>query len=183
MAIETEKKYRLTEEQRERVLENLREIKAEYKGEDFEENNIFQESVLSENPPILRIRKIAGKAILTYKKRIQNEFAVKQQTEYETEVSDAHAAKKIIENLGFVKSLVYEKQRKTWLFKTVEIVLDELPFGDFMEIEGSMTAIAEAEMLLEAEDFEVVHETYPQLTARSGKQSGDVIEARFIKSS
>ena len=179
MAIETEKKYRLTEEQRERILKNLQEIKAEYEGEDFEENNIFQESVLSENPPILRIRKIAGKAVLTYKQRIQNEFAVKQQTEYETEVGDAHATEKIIESVGFIKSLVYEKRRKTWRFRKVEIVLDELPFGYFMEIEGSMTAIAEAEMFLEAEDFEVVHETYPQLTARSGKQNGEVIEARF----
>ena len=179
MAIETEKKYRLTEDQRKQVLENLLDIDAEYKGEDFEENNIFQESVLSENPPILRIRKIAGKTILTYKKRLQNEFAVKQQTEYETEVSDAPATENIIKSIGFIKSLVYEKRRKTWRFKTVEIVLDELPFGYFMEIEGSITAIAEAEMLLDIEDYEVVHETYPQLTARSGKQSGDVIEARF----
>ncbi len=179
MAIETEKKYRLTEKQRERVLENLQEINAEYEGEDFEENNIFQENVLSENPPILRIRKIAGKALLTYKKRIQNEFAVKQQTEYETEVSDAHATGKIIEGLGFVKSLVYEKRRKTWRFKMVEIVLDELPFGLFMEIEGSITAIAEAEMFLDAEDFVVEHETYPQLTGSLVKQNGEVIEAKF----
>lgn len=182
MAIEIEKKYRLTEEQRARVSENLREINAEYKGEDFEENNIFQESVLSENPPILRIRKIAGKTLLTYKKRIQNEFAVKHQTEYETEVGDARATEKIIESIGFVKSLVYEKRRKMWRFKTVEIVFDELPFGSFMEIEGSITAIAEAEMLLDIEDYEVVHETYPQLTARLGKQNGDVIEARFVDS-
>lgn len=178
-AIETEKKYRLNERQREQILKNLREIGAAYKGEDFEENIIFQESVLSDDSPILRIRKIENRAILTYKKAVQNEFAVKQRAEYETEVSDAEATENIVVNVGFVKSLVYEKRRKTWRFRSVEIVLDELPFGSFMEIEGSVTAIVEAEMLLEAEDFEVVHETYPRLTAEWGKQNGDVIEARF----
>lgn len=179
MAIETEKKYRLSEDQRETILENLLEINAEYKGEVFEENSIFQERKLSETPPILRIRKIGDKTIFTYKKRVQNDFAVKQQIEYETEVGDADATEKIIESLGFVKMLVYEKRRKIWHFRQVEIVLDELPFGLFMEIEGSITAIAEAEMFLDAEDFEVEHETYPRLTARLGKQNGNMIESRF----
>jgi adenylate cyclase, class 2 len=123
--------------------------------------------------------KIAGRTILTYKKRIQNEFAVKQQIEYETEVADGEAMEKIIENLGIKKTLVYEKRRKTWRFRNVEIVLDELPFGSFMEIEGAVTAIAEAEMFLDAEGFEVEHDTYPGLTAKVGRQKGDFIEARF----
>src|SRR5687768_9837612 len=179
MAIEIEKKYRLTDELREQVLENLKEISAEYKGEDFEENSIYQGDFLVETGSVLRIRKTGDKTILTYKKRIRNEFAVKQQIEYETEVGDADAIEKIIENLGCVKTLVYEKRRKTWRFRRVEIVLDELPFGSFMEIEGSITAIAEAEMFLGAEDFEVEHETYPGLTGKLGKQIGGVIEARF----
>ena len=180
MAIETEKKYRLTEEQRGRILKNLNEIDAEYKGEVFEENSIFQSDFLVENGGVVRIRKTDDKTILTYKKRIRNEFAVKRQIEYETEVADAEAIEKIVENLGCVKTLVYEKRRKTWRFRQVEIVLDELPFGSFMEIEGSITAIAEAEMFLEAEDFEVEHETYPRLTANLGKRKGDVTEARFL---
>ncbi len=81
--------------------------------------------------------------------------------------------------MGLVKNLVYEKRRKTYKFRDVEIVLDELPFGFFMEIEGSFTAIAEAEMFIGAEDFEIEHETYPRLTARLGKQNGDAVEARF----
>jgi hypothetical protein len=61
----------------------------------------------------------------------------------------------------------------------VEVVLDELPFGSFMEIEGPLTAIAEAEMLLGIEDLEVEHETYPRITARLGKLNNGIIEARF----
>lgn len=179
MAIETEKKYRLTEAQFKQLPDELKEIGAEFCGEDFEENSIYTGDVLIEQNAILRIRKTQDKTILTYKKRIQNEFAVKQQIEHETEVADAGAIEKIVESLGLVRNIVYEKRRKTWKFRSVEIVLDELPFGFFMEIEGEFMAIAEAEMYIGAEDFETEHETYPRLTAKSGKQNGDLIEARF----
>jgi hypothetical protein len=51
-----------------------------------------------------------------------------------------------------------------------------------MEIEGTITAIKEAEMLLDIEDLETEHETYPRLTLRLGKRNGDVVEARFDES-
>jgi adenylate cyclase, class 2 len=179
MAIEIEKKYRLNAKERETVLENLREIGAEFVGEDFEENNIYAGGVLSEQNAVLRVRKTQDKTIFAYKRRIENEFAAKRQIEHETIVEDAAELEKIIEILGFRKTLVYEKRRKTWRFRETEVVLDELPFGEFMEIEGTVTAIAEAEILLEAEDFETENETYPRLTARSGKKNGETFEARF----
>jgi adenylate cyclase class 2 len=179
MAIEIEKKYRLTTAQYERIPSALAEIGAEFQGADFEENTLYRGGVLDEKNAVLRVRKIAGKTILTYKRRIQSEFDVKQQIEHETEIARAEEIENIIENLGFVASLVYEKRRRTWRFRQAEIVLDELPFGLFMEIEGSITAIAEAEMFLGAEAFEVEHETYPRLTAKYGKKNGALIEARF----
>lgn len=182
MSLETEKKYRLTPAQRKTVLDLLKNFGAEFKGEDSEENIIYHGGILNEKGAILRIRKTQDKTILTYKKRIQNEFAVKQQIEYETEVANAAELEKIIENLGFSPRLIYEKRRKTWKFRQVEVVLDELPFGEFMEIEGSFTAIAEAEMFLGAEDFEVVHETYPSLTMKFGRTHGNLFEARFADS-
>lgn len=179
MAIETEKKYRLSEEQFKQIADELNKIGAKYIGEDFEENQIFGGGILGEQNAILRIRKTQNRTILTYKKRIQNEFAVKQQIEHETEVADFEAIEKIVESLGLIKNLVYEKRRRTWKFKETEIVLDELPFGFFMEIEGSVTAIAETEMLIGAEGFETEHETYPRLTAQFGRQNGNTFEARF----
>jgi adenylate cyclase class 2 len=179
MAIEIEKKYRLTTAQYEQVSSALAEIGAEFQGADFEENTLYRGGVLDEKNAVLRVRKITDKTILTYKRRIQSEFDVKQQIEHETEIADAEEIENIIENLGFIASLVYEKRRRTWRFRQAEIVLDELPFGLFMEIEGSITAIAEAEMFLEAEAFEVEHETYPRLTAKYGKKNGALTEARF----
>ena len=51
-----------------------------------------------------------------------------------------------------------------------------------MEIEGPLTAIAEAEMLLGIEDLETESETYPRLTEKFGVKNGDVIESRFRES-
>ena len=179
MAIEIEKKYRLNGAQKQFMINLLGEVGADFVGEDFEENSLYHGGILIETNAVLRVRKIQDRTILTYKKRIQNEFNIKQQIEHETEVSNAEELEKIIENLGFSKILVYEKRRKTWHFRAVEIVLDELPFGEFMEIEGSITAIAEAEMLLGIEDFETEHATYPALTAKFGKKVNQQIEVRF----
>ncbi|HMS41278.1 MAG TPA: class IV adenylate cyclase [Pyrinomonadaceae bacterium] len=177
--IEIEKKYRLSAEQKNFALNALKEFGAEFVREEREENILYRGGILTQTNAVLRVRKTQDRTILTYKKRIQNEFSIKQQIEHETEISDAEELKKIIANLGFVKSLVYEKRRKTWNFRDVEIVLDELPFGEFMEIEGAITAIAEAEMILGFEDFETEHATYPTLTMQFGKKIGEVFEARF----
>ncbi len=179
MAIETEKKYTLSNDQRGRILESLKEIGAEFAGEDFEENTIYQGNGLAEKSAVLRVRKIGEKAILTFKKRIESGSDIKRQIEFETEVSSGSEIEKIIEHLGYEKVLVYEKRRLKWNFRQVEIVLDELPFGQYMEIEGDLTAIAEAEMFLGAEDLQAEYETYSSLTSRFGIENGIIIEARF----
>ncbi len=179
MSVEIEKKYRLDEDQRRFVLAALDEVGAEFKGEDTEENVIYGGGVLDEKRAILRIRKTQDKTILTFKQRIQNESEVKQQIEYESEFADLDGLKKIVENLGFEPRLIYEKRRKTWRFRSVELVMDELPFGLYMEIEGSITAIKETEMLLDIEDFETEHETYPSLAAKFGQLRNGITESRF----
>jgi adenylate cyclase class 2 len=85
----------------------------------------------------------------------------------------------IFENLGYRPALVYEKRRQTWLLNETEVVLDELPFGLFMEIEGEHDSILEAEKLLGIENLPAVMETYPLLTEQYGERRGEMIEARF----
>jgi len=181
MSFEIEKKYRFTQADRERIIEALDDLGAEFVRREFEENIIFSGSALAEAGAIVRIRKTEQRALLTYKRRVESEFDVKKQIEYEVEVSDAAAVESILHELGLRPRLVYEKYRDTWKLRSVEVVLDELPFGLFMEIEGSITGIKEAEILLEAEDLDPEHETYPLLTGRFGKKVGDVIEARFTQ--
>lgn len=179
MSIEIEKKYRLDAASKEAVETALKDAGAEFVGREFEENTIYSNDQLRETSTIVRIRKTDNRALLTLKRRLDNQFDVKQQIEYESEISDAEAMRAIIAELGLKPVLVYEKYRDTWRFRSVEIVIDELPFGDYMEIEGSITAIKEAEILLDLDTLETEHETYPRLTAQLGETAGDVREARF----
>ena len=177
--IETEKKYRLTVQQRDRVLQRLREIGAEDRGEEFEENTIYGGGALKRGTSVLRLRRVGSRALLTYKERFPHASAVKQQREEETAVDDPSAMALILDALGFKPVLVYEKRRQTWSLGPTEVVIDELPFGLFMEIEGSEQEINAAEARLGIERLPAEHETYPQLTEQHGARVGDLIEARF----
>lgn len=59
--------------------------------------------------------------------------------ELEIVVSDFDTADLIIQRLGLTPRQVYEKYRETFQLGNVEIVLDEMPFGDFVELEGDET--------------------------------------------
>ena len=179
MADEIEKKYRLTESARRQVVDALEKVGARYAGEDFEENIIFAGGDLIENQAVLRLRRVGEKTILTYKRRLSGESAVKHHAEYETLIDDFPIAVEIFANLGFRPSLVYEKRRRTFHLGAAEIVLDRLSFGDYMEIEGTPETIEETEARLGAGGFEVEHDTYPQLVRKFGRQNGEMTEARF----
>ena len=78
-------------------------------------------------------------------------------------------------------SLVYEKRRETWQLGKTEIVIDELPFGLFMEIEGAERNIQDVESKLAIKRLRSEASTYPQLTVKHGIDYGGVIESRFPK--
>ena len=180
VAIEVEKKYRLTREEAEAVRRRLEEISGEVGvGPQFEENVIYTGPGLDPRRRVLRLRRKAGRALLTFKERGASASAIKRQREDETEVSDAEALAAILEALGYRPALVYEKRRTTWRVGGVEVVFDELPFGLFLEIEGDEPDILEAERLLGLEAAEAEHAPYPELTLRHGTTKDGVVEARF----
>lgn len=179
--IEIEKKYRLTAQQRDAVLQRLKEVRAEDRGEELEENTIYGGGSLERGTSVLRLRRVGQGALLTYKERFPRTSAVKHQREEETAVDDPPAMARILDSLGFKPILIYEKRRQTWTLGATELVIDELPFGLFMEIEGDEDAIVAAEETLGIVGLTAEHSTYPQLTEQHGRRSGDVIEARFSK--
>jgi adenylate cyclase, class 2 len=179
MSIESEKKYRLTREQNVRVLRRLEEVKATPEGKEFEENTLYAGGSLDRRTEALRLRRVGGRAVLTYKRRFDSTSAIKQHLEEETVVEDAETMGRILTQLGYKPALVYEKRRATWQLAGAEVVLDELPFGLFLEIEGDEQAIKEAEGLLELSDVEAELSTYPELAERFGERRGELIEARF----
>ena len=181
MSLEIEKKYRLTKRQRVEVLRRLPQIGAKRKGEEFEVNTLYASETLDLGRSILRLRRIGKRGILTYKERLPTRSDIKQQRENETRVDNPDELELILAALGFTPALVYEKRRETWRLGKVEIVMDELPFGLFMEIEGTEPRIREVESKLAIKRLRSESATYPQLSLKHGIDSDGVIEARFPK--
>lgn len=177
--IEVEKKFRLTKRQRDAVLRRLPEVGASMEREEFEENTLYSGEGLSSGSCVLRLRRVGKNATLTYKKRIPSASSIKQQREEETEVADPEAMEAILASLGYTPALVYEKRRQTWKLGKTEIVIDVLPFGLFMEIEGRVNEIKNVERKLGLKGLRAEHATYPQLTEKHGKLYDGLIEARF----
>jgi adenylate cyclase class 2 len=179
MAIEIEKKYRLTTEQLQLLAEKLPQVGATRLGREFEDNTLYRHPAIDRQTSVLRVRRIGERTILTFKQQLPTSTSAKYRREEETEVENYAALAAVLQVLGCVPAVVYEKYRETWQFREAEIVIDELPFGWFMEIEGSEEVIEEVEQLLSIEGLTVETATYPQLTLRHGKEQGEMIEARF----
>ena len=180
MPIEIEKKYRLTPEQKKAIVSRLRELKVRRIKKEFEENILFAGLNLDIRSTVVRLRKVGNRTILTYKKRFISSSTIKRQLEEETEVSNSEATQAILKQLGLTPSVVYEKRRETWRIGAAELVIDELPFGLFMEIEGPAAEIRKIEKDLNLNGVRAENQTYPQLTKKHGKAKGDVIESRFV---
>jgi len=179
MPVEIEKKYRLSTRQREEVLRRLPEIGAKRKGEDFEVNTLYTGDGLELGNSVLRLRRIGKRGVLTFKERLPSASGIKHQREEETRVDDPEAMELILEALGFAPALVYEKRRETWTLGKTEIVIDELPFGLFMEIEGTEADIRDVEHRVAIKRLRTEQLTYPRLTQKHGTERHGVVESRF----
>jgi len=84
---------------------------------------------------VLRLRRDAAIHI-TYKDPSTRNEGVMSRRELEFEVSDWDIAKSFLEALGYWPFFHYEKYRRTYEFGDCHIMLDELPYGNFVEIEG-----------------------------------------------
>lgn len=95
---------------------------------------------------LLRLRE-DGRVRLTFKGPPPARTApseAKVHEEIELAVDDYEAMATILQRLGYAPVQVYEKHRETFKWGDVEIVLDQLPFGEFIELEGPEPAIKEA---------------------------------------
>lgn len=187
--IETEKKYKLNKENFEIIKKFLK--KRYFTWTDKEENILYNGNQLSTDT-VLRLRKwqrVEGKTWLkgstvTYKGKSTINEGVKSRLEVETSVEDNFGV--ILNSLGYTPKLVYEKIRQEFNRadgRSALILLDELPFGYYMEIEGTVDTIKEAEKLLLSEGIDLSESveiySYPDLTQIYGKSVNGVTEVRF----
>ncbi|MBT3311461.1 MAG: class IV adenylate cyclase [Desulfobacterales bacterium] len=129
------------------VRNRIVDLGADSMGKTYEMNILFDDPDrnLLNKKSVLRLRKDT-KTKLTLKSSpgISDDESDKQFKifrELEVEVASFSTMKSIIESLGFQKTLMYEKWRETFLYKDIVICFDNMPFGDFLEIEGEKDTI------------------------------------------
>ena len=128
------------------IEERVRELGANHTSiRTFEINLRFDTSdgSLSASQKVLRLRQDTI-ARFTFKGPSQNRQDVTARQEIEFEVSDFSAAQRFLEALGYQVSVIYEKYRTTYELDDVQITLDEMPYGNFCEIEGPDPASIQA---------------------------------------
>jgi adenylate cyclase, class 2 len=85
---------------------------------------------------LLRLRK-DQKSRLTFKAPPDIEDArFKILRELEIEVNDFETTQHILNALGFFEVQRYEKYRETFIIGETQLLMDAMPYGDFLEIEG-----------------------------------------------
>lgn len=139
--LETEVKFYLPN--LDRIKTRMVELGAVFKDRTFETNVRFEdaEKSLIQKKSLLRLRK-DKKITLTFKSEPpnqDNQFKILQ--EFEVEVSDFDTMEHILKSLGFKAEQVYEKWRETYVFGDTHLLLDTMPYGDFLEIEGKKESI------------------------------------------
>jgi len=95
---------------------------------------------------VLRLRQDTI-AYFTFKGPGEEAGGVYARRELEVTVDDFEAARAFLEALGYQVMLMYEKYRTNYQLDGVLITLDEMPYGNFTELEGpdaaSIRAVAE----------------------------------------
>lgn len=140
--LEIEVKFLIAEPEATRT--DILALGGESLGRHFEHNTRYDDDqgTLLQNRHLLRLRK-ARQTVLTYKLPPDvaglDEFKVYR--EMEVVVNDFDAMDSIIKTLGFAPHQIYEKWREAFNLADAQIVMDTLPFGEFIEIEGTPEAV------------------------------------------
>jgi adenylate cyclase class 2 len=120
------------------------------------------------NQCALRLRRYAGRALLTWKGRKRPDPLLKIRPEWETAVEDPEALEAILGELGYAPVLVMVKVRAVWTREELSACLDETPFGSFLELEGEPAAIRLAMEHLALDAGHVEPRSYPTLFRSAG---------------
>ena len=137
-----------------------------------ESNVLFDdpERRLSGSGRTVRLRRAAGRAILTYKGAARFQAGAKVREERETEVENAEEAAAILAGLGLEPRFRYDKRREEWNCEGAIVALDETPIGTFVEVEADPATIRRVVGLLGLDASESIPYSYAELYTRRRKE-------------
>lgn len=151
------------------------------KARHFERNTLYDypDRSLSITGCLLRVRQEDGEGLLTFKGKLVAHDKFKIRPEVETHCGDPAALEEILRNIGLRSFFRYEKYRTEYLGEGVILCLDELPFGTFIEIEGSETTIEPLAGALGLDASAFMRRTYADLYGEycrdNGIRFGDIV--------
>jgi len=154
------------------IHQKLKDIGAKFFGKVFERTVRFDTSDknLEKRGKFLRIR-TGFENTVTFKQKFDNK-KFKERKEIELEISDPDKMRMVFESLGFKKIKIMEKYREKWQFGNTEIVIDKLPMGNFIEIEGEKRKIKEMVKILGLNFKDRIIATYWDLWKEFSKKEG-----------
>jgi adenylate cyclase class 2 len=121
----------------------LKSMGANSRGEVLETNYRYDDQAgrLLAARSLLRLRQ-DRRTRLTFKRpRSDGRDQFKVYDEYEVTVDDFGGMHRILTAMGFQRVQIYEKRREVFRWRQTQFCIDRLPFGNFVEIEGSPEAI------------------------------------------
>lgn len=125
------------------VRDGLLAIGAIQNGRVFETNIRFEDvsKSLRKQGILLRLRK-DDRIRLTFKSSLSRpDTQFKVHRELEVEVGDFDTCHSILKGLGFHQEQTYEKWRETFVLNNTKFLIDTMPYGVFLEIEGQKSSI------------------------------------------
>ena len=158
-----------------KIEARLRELKARLIQPRVHEKNIRFDTPghsLSKENRALRLRQ-DDQIRMTYKGASAVKDGVSDRLEIEFALDDFQKAGEFLEALGYEPIFFYEKYRATYELDNTHIMLDELPYGEFVEIEGeSIEAIREIAERLHLKWDAAIGTSYHALFQRVCKARG-----------
>jgi adenylate cyclase class 2 len=128
---------------------------------------------------LIRLRDREDSAFLTYKEEVKTSMRAKVRKELETGLSELDDARGILDALGLVPIWRYQKYRASFRLGGLHALVDELPIGNFLELEGPKEEIDRwAGALGLSEDkflLESYRELYDAWREEKGLPEGDMV--------
>ena len=174
--METEVKLEVSE--LESIRARLQALGAVLEGS-VEEENIYldHEGRLAARDESLRLRRDNG-VHLTWKGPSSFEQGIVQRPEIEVTVSSFADALAILQRAGFVITDQIHKHRETWRWQDVEISLDILDFGTFIELEGPPAGIRSLAAALGLDARRGIAASYRALARERRGRPGDTSQSK-----
>ena len=166
MAQETEAKFYV--QRPEEMLKRMEALNAKKVDARVRELNLrfdTPDGELHKAGHVLRLRQ-DKRVRLTYKDSERTPPGTLERREVEVTVSDFATTQELLEALGYEVVFIYEKYRSTYELGELEVVLDELPYGHFIEIEGKEDQIQPTAERLGLKWEAVIRDSYHQLFER-----------------